>query len=144
MRKHKILYRALIVLMVAVVLLPLGEPMMVLKADAKVTQAQIDALKTIELPAEDIQLELETSVEGKPFILHLNADGTLRTGWTNYDVTMKDGTWAVVDGKLVLTMEYTSTITENAEGGLDIVINYSQMGEKTYTLSADQAKIVLK
>ena len=47
------------------------------------------------------------------------------------------------DGKLVLTMEYASTITENAEGGLDITVNYGQMGDKTYTLTADQANAIL-
>ena len=53
---------------------------------------------------QDVTLELETSVEGKPFVLELKADGTLRTGWTNYEQTMMDGTWAVSDGKLVLDM----------------------------------------
>jgi len=88
--------------------------------------------------AEDIKLEIASSVEDKPFVLNLNADGTLQTGWTNYEQTMKTGTWAVTDGALVLTMEYESTIVENAEGGLDITVNYGQMGEKTYTLTADQ------
>lgn len=82
-------------------------------------------------------------MEGKPFVLELNADGTLRTGWTNYEQTMKEGAWSVANGTLVLEMEYTSTITENAEGGLNIVVNYGQMGEKTYTMTADQAKAIL-
>ena len=30
--------------------------------------------------ADGVQLELEASVEGKPFILELNTDGTLTTG----------------------------------------------------------------
>ena len=102
------------------------------------TAAQFDALKSIELPAQDIRLELETSVEGKPFILELKTDGTLTTGWTNYEQTLQNGTWAVVDGKLVLTVGYESTIVENAEGGLDITVNYGQMGEKVYTLTAAQ------
>ena len=101
------------------------------------TADQFAALKSIELPAESVKLEIETSVEGKPFVLELNADGTLRTGWTNYEQTMKEGTWAIVDGALVLTVDYESTVVENAEGGLDITVNYGQMGEKTYTLSAD-------
>ena len=70
--------------------------------------------------AENLTLEVETSVEGKPFILQLNADGTL-----------------------VLDVAYESTVTENAEGGLDITVNYGQMGEKTYTMTADQAKAIL-
>ena len=108
------------------------------------TAAQFVALKGGEAPAgQDIKLEVETSVEGKPFVLELNADGTLRTGWTNYAQTMKEGTWAVTNGELVLTMEYGSTVTENAEGGLDITVNYGQMGEKTYTMTADQAKAIL-
>ena len=90
-----------------------------------------------------MKLEIASSTEGKPFILDLNADGTLRTGWTLHEVTLKDGTWAVADGALVLTMEYESTITQNAEGGLDITVNYGQMGEKTYTMTADQAKAIL-
>ena len=99
---------------------------------------QLESLKSINLPAESVKLELETSVEGKPFVLELNADGTLRTGWTNYEQTMLDGTWTVTDGTLVLTMDYGSTVTKNAEGGLDITVNYGQMGEKTYTLTAAQ------
>ena len=70
--------------------------------------------------------------------------GTLRTGWTNYEQTMVDGTWTVTDGALVLEMgNYTAAIAENAEGGLDITVNYGQMGEKTYTMTADQAKAIL-
>ena len=99
---------------------------------------QLDTLKSIELPVETIRLEVETSVEGKPFVLELNPDGTLASGWTNYEQTMQNGTWRIVGGKLVLNMAYGATITENAEGGLDIVVNYGQMGEKTYTLSAEQ------
>ena len=45
MRKHKILYRTLIFLMALVFLIPMGGPLVVMEADAKVTQAQIDALK---------------------------------------------------------------------------------------------------
>ena len=56
---------------------------------------------------------------------------------------MQEGTWSVVDGALVLTMGYESTITENAEGDLDITVNYGQMGEKVYTLTADQAAAIL-
>ena len=111
----------------------MGEKTYTLPADL------VNTLKGIEAPAhEDIKLELETSVEGKPFILELNADGTLRTGWTNYEQTVIDGTWSVTDGTLVLDMVYTSTVAENAEGGLDITINYGQMGEKTYTMTAAQ------
>lgn len=93
--------------------------------------------------AEGVKLEIETSVGGKPFVLVLKDNGTLQTGWTNYAQTMKVGTWAVTDGKLVLNVGYSSTIVENAEGGLDIVVNYGQMGEKTYTVTADQAKAIL-
>ena len=103
-----------------------------------VTADQIAVLESIELPAQGIKLELETSVEGKPFVLELNADGTLLTGWTNYEQTMKAGTWAITDGALVLTVDYEYTVVENAEGGLDITVNYGQMGEKVYTLTADQ------
>ena len=107
------------------------------------TAAQFGALKAIELPAQSVKLEIETSVEGKPFVLELNPDGTLLTGWTNYEQTLQTGTWAVADGALVLSMEYESTVTQNAEGGLDIVVNYGQMGEKTYTVTVDQAKAIL-
>ena len=110
----------------------MGEKVYTLTAD------QIAVLESIELPAQGIKLELETSVEGKPFVLELNADGTLLTGWTNYEQTMKAGTWAITDGALVLTVDYEYTVTENAEGGLDITVNYGQMGEKVYTLTADQ------
>lgn len=93
---------------------------------------------------EGIKLEVETSVEGKPFVLVLNDNGTLQTGWTNYEQTMVEGSWSVADGTLVLEMgDYTATIVENAEGGLDITVNYGQMGEKTYTMTADQVKAVL-
>ena len=110
------------------------------------TAEQLAALTGVEAAApagQDVCLELETSVEGKPFVLELNPDGTLRTGWTNYEQTMMDGTWRVIDGKLVLDMAYGSTITENAEGGLDIVVNYGQMGEKTFNMTAEQAKTIL-
>ena len=92
---------------------------------------------------QDIRLELETSVEGKPFVLELKADGTLRTGWTNYEQTMMDGTWKVEGGKLVLDVVYPATIVEN-NGGLDITVNYGQMGEKVYTMTAEQAALLLK
>ena len=109
-----------------------------------VTADQFAALQKVEVVfAEVLRLELETSVEGKPFVLVLNDNGTLQTGWTNYEQTMKAGTWTVVDGALVLTMDYESTVVENAEGGLDITVNYGQMGEKIYTLTADQANAVL-
>ena len=108
------------------------------------TAAQFGALKTIEIPAKDIRLEVETSVEGKPFVLELKTDGTLTTGWTNYEQTMVNGSWSIVDGALVLEMgDYTATITENAEGGLEIVVNYGQMGEKTYTMTGAQARAIL-
>ena len=94
--------------------------------------------------AQDICLELETSVEGKPFVLELKADGTLRTGWTNYEQTMMDGSWKVEDGKLVLDVAYPSTIVANADGSLTITVNYGQMGEKVYTMSAEQVALLTK
>ena len=100
-------------------------------------------LKGEEAVSELVKLEIETSAEGKPFILYLNDDGTLKTGWTNYEQTIQEGKWTVEDGKLVLEMAYEATIAENAEGGLDITVNYGQMGEKTYTMTADQAKAIL-
>jgi len=109
-----------------------------------VTADQFAALQQVEVTfSEVLRLELETSVEGKPFVLVLNDNGTLQTGWTNYEQTMKAGTWTVTEGVLVLNVEYESTITENTEGGLDITVNYGQMGEKVYTLTADQAKAIL-
>ncbi|MBQ2929605.1 MAG: hypothetical protein IJD99_05255, partial [Clostridia bacterium] len=92
---------------------------------------------------QDVTLELETSVEGKPFVLELKADGTLRSGWTNYEQTMMDGSWKVVDGALVLEMAYPTTIVEN-DGALDITVNYSQMGEKVYTMTAEQFALLAK
>ena len=90
-------------------------------------------------PAEkSIRLEIASSQEGKPFILYLNADGTLTTGWTNYEQTIQEGKWTVTDGALALEMAYEYTVAENAEGGLDITVNYGQMGEKTYTMTAEQ------
>jgi len=56
---------------------------------------------------------------------------------------MQEGKWSVADGALVLEMAYEYTIAENAEGGLDITVNYGQMGEKTYTMTADQAQALL-
>ena len=108
------------------------------------TAAQFAGLQGAEAPAvTGVTLELETSVEGKPFILQLNADGTLVTGWTNYEQTLMEGTWSIVDGALVLDVAYESTIVENADGGLDITVNYGQMGEKTYTMTAEQAGAIL-
>ena len=94
--------------------------------------------------AQDVTLELETSVPGKPFVLALKADGTLRTGWTNYEQTMMDGTWKVEGGSLVLDVAYPATIVANADGSLTITVNYGQMGEKVYTMSAEQAALLLK
>ena len=93
--------------------------------------------------AELVKVELETSVEGKPFVLQFNTDGTLVTGWTNYEQTMQEGKWSAADGALVLEMAYESTVAENAQGGLDVTVNYGQMGEKIYTLTADQAAALL-
>ena len=115
----------------------MGEKVYTLTAD------QVAALKGEEAPAAElVKLEIETSVEGKPFILQLNSDGTLLTGWTNHEQTMKEGTWSITDGALVLEMEYESTVAENAEGGLDVTVNYGQMGEKVYTLTADQVAVL--
>jgi len=83
-------------------------------------------------------------VEGKPFVLELKADGTLRTGWTNYEQTMMDGTWMVEGGKLVLDMAYPATIVTNADGSLTITVNYGQMGEKVYTMTAEQVALIMK
>jgi hypothetical protein len=57
---------------------------------------------------------------------------------------MMDGTWTVTDGTLVLEMPYTSTVAENADGGLDITVDYGQMGQKVYTMTADQVKEIVK
>ena len=115
----------------------MGEKVYTMTAD------QLAALN-IELADKGVALEVETSVAGKPFVLELNADGTLRTGWTNYEQTMVDGTWTATDGNLVLDMgDYSATITENAEGGLDITVDYGQMGEKVYTMTAEQADAIL-
>ena len=92
-----------------------------------------------EAPAgQDVRLEIETSVEGKPFVLELKADGTLRTGWTNYEQTMMDGSWKVDAGTLVLDMVYGSAIVANDDGSLTITVNYGQMGEKVYTMTGEQ------
>ena len=108
------------------------------------TATEAPAAQAVAAPAGmDVTLEVETSVEGKPFILALKADDTLRTGWTNYEQTMMDGTWKVEGGKLVLDMVYGSTIVEN-NGGLDITVNYGQMGEKVYNMTAEQAALFLK
>ena len=88
--------------------------------------------------AESVKLELETSVEGKPFVLEFKADGTLVTGWTNYEQTMQEGKWSIADGALVLEMNYESAIAAAADGGLEITVNYGQMGEKVYTMTAEQ------
>ena len=102
------------------------------------------AQEAIASVAQDVKLELETSVEGKPFVLELKADGTLRTGWTNYEQTMMDGTWKVEGGNLVLDMPYASTIVANADGSLTITVNYGQMGEKVYTMTAEQFALLAK
>ncbi len=108
------------------------------------TKAQFAALQGQAAPAgEDLRLEIETSVEGKPFVLELRADGTLTTGWTNYEQTIQEGKWSISDGQLVLDVAYESTVAQNAEGGLDITVNYGQMGEKTYTLTEAQVKMLL-
>ena len=99
--------------------------------------------QTQEPAGENIRLEIASSQEGKPFVLEFRADGTLTTGWTNYEQTIQEGKWSVTDGALVLEMDYGYTVAENAEGGLDITVNYGQMGEKTYTMTADQAQALL-
>ena len=99
--------------------------------------------QTQEPAGESIRLEIASSQEGKPFVLEFRADGTLTTGWTNYEQTIQEGKWTVTDGTLALEMAYEYTIAENAEGGLDITVNYGQMGEKTYTMTADQAQALL-
>ena len=99
--------------------------------------------QTQEPAGENVRLEIASSMEGKPFILEFRGDGTMLTGWTNYEQTMQEGKWSVADGALTLEMDYEYTIAENADGGLDITVNYGQMGEKTYTMTADQAKTVL-
>lgn len=95
--------------------------------------------------AQDVRLELETSaVEGKPFVLELKADGTLRTGWTHYEQTMMDGSWKVEGGNLALDGAYPATVVANADGSLTITVNYGQMGEKVYTMTAEQFALLVK
>lgn len=60
------------------------------------------------------------------------------TGWTNYEQTMQEGKWSIADGALVLEMTYESAIAATADGGLEITVNYGQMGEKVYTMTAEQ------
>ena len=103
-----------------------------------VPSSDSDAPDAAAPAAEGVRLELETSVEGKPFVLELNSDGSLLTGWTNYEQTMQNGKWSVANGALTLDMEYTASVAKNAAGGLDITVNYGQMGEKTYTMTAEQ------
>ena len=93
---------------------------------------------------EDIKLEVETSVEGKPFVLSFKADGTLETGWTNYPTTIKKAKWFVFDGKIVLDLAdagYSASIDGN-----EIAVDYGkQLGTKKYTLTAEQkAKLLEK
>ena len=76
-------------------------------------------------------------------MLDMKDDGTLRTGWTNYEQTMMDGTWKVEDGKLVFEMAYPATVAETADG-LTITVNYGQMGEKVYTMTAEQVAQLMK
>ena len=47
------------------------------------------------------------------------------------------------EGNLVFEMAYGATVAQNAEGGLDVTVNYGQMGEKVFTMTAEQAKAVL-
>ena len=47
-------------------------------------------------------------------------------------------------GVLVLDMAYGSTVAENADGGWDITVDYGQMGQKTYTMTAQQVKAIVK
>ena len=56
---------------------------------------------------------------------------------------MMEGKWSISGGTLALEVDYPATVAENAEGGLDVTVNYGQMGEKVYTLTADQAKALL-
>ena len=51
---------------------------------------------------------------------------------------MQEGKWSIADGALVLEMTYESAIAESADGGLKITVNYGQMGEKVYTMTAEQ------
>ncbi|MCQ2772358.1 MAG: hypothetical protein MJ238_03675 [Bacilli bacterium] len=89
--------------------------------------------------SSDIHLEVASSAEGKPFILDIKSDGTVTTGWTNYAQTVKDGTWTVFGGKIVITVAgYSSKCVLNEDGSASITVNYGQMGDKTYTLSAAQ------
>jgi len=111
------------------------------------TAEQFAALTGAEVAApagQDVTLEVETSVEGKPFVLELKADGSLRSGWTNYEQTMMDGSWKVEGGNLVLDMAYPATIVTNADGSLTITVNYGQMGEKVYTMTAEQFALLTK
>ncbi len=113
----------------------MGEKLYVLTAD------QLKALSSIVPVVEDIRLEVETSVEGKPFILTLKSDGTLTTGWTNYETTLKDGAWRIIDGELYLHLGdsgYTEKVEKNGDGSISITVGYGQMGEKVYVLTAQQ------
>ena len=57
---------------------------------------------------------------------------------------MMDGTWKVVDGTLVLDMAYPAAVVANADGSLTITVNYGQMGEKIYIMTAEQVALLVK
>ncbi|MCQ2797638.1 MAG: hypothetical protein MJ241_04170 [Bacilli bacterium] len=98
-----------------------------------------DQYEALKLAASPLLLEVETNVEGKPFIVEFNADGTVKTGWTNYEQTIKEGTWSFVSDELVIDVEgYAYTFVSVVEGAATFTINYGQMGEKTYALSSEK------
>ena len=102
------------------------------------TAAQFEGLKST---LNEIALEVETSIEGKPFVLNIVGDGTITTGWTNYPNTVKEGSWSIENGELILDLTeagYTAKIEKKEDGSLSITVGYGQMGEKVYTMTAAQ------
>ena len=102
------------------------------------TDAQLNALKSVEFTL--FTAEVASSEADKPFVLTFKKNGTLETGWMKYPGTVKSASWSVADGALSFDMGETGyTVKIN---GNEIAVNYGQMGEKVYTLTDEQLKLL--
>lgn len=92
-----------------------------------------------------LKAEVASSVEGKPFVFEVKEDGSLVTGWTYYAQTVKTISWEMKNGEFTVDVGssgYTVSIADGENGAKNITVNYGQMGDKTFNLSADDyAKI---
>ncbi|GEM_PF-6353413 len=109
------------------------------------TAAQVNALKGIQEAKTLAHAEVASSDAAAPFVLTIKDDGSVVTGWTKYDVTVKTLAWHMEKGNLVidpLDSGYEATTSNESDGTIRVSMTLGQMGTKEFTISAEEAEAI--